>query len=569
MMPSNSTDPSVLESGSQNEETSFADILAEHEKEHRATAAESGQTCTGRVIAVQGENVYVDIGRKQEGVLGLDSLRAAGVDALKPGDELTVTVTGRDENGVYVLSTIKVEVPKDWSGLQKAFDEKLVIGGQVVEAVKGGLRVDIGVRAFLPASRSGAREMADLEKLVGQQIECRITKLDTEKEDVVVDRRAVLEERELQARDEAFGAIVEGQIVQGRVRTLTDFGAFVDLGGVDGLLHVGDISWHRIGKPEDVLKVNDTVQVKVLKVNRESRRISLGMKQLQPDPWTMAGETFQPGQRVQGKVVRLADFGAFVELMPGVEGLIHQSEMSWSKKSRKPSDVVKVGEVVETVVLSVDTAKQRIGLGLKQAMGDPWEDAPKKYPVGSVVEREIVSLTNFGVFVVLEEGLEGMIHIGDMTREKRLNHPREMLSMGQKVRAQVLELDTERKRIRLGMKQLEPTSADHFIAEHQVGDKVSGRVASVAGSSARVELGEGVTAVCRLQPEQRKAEESTNVPRAADISALSAMLSAKWKEGGAAASGGSGPGFKVGQIHEFRIVGIEPEKRQIEVELAG
>jgi small subunit ribosomal protein S1 len=567
MMPSNPKDPSVLAPGSLTEEASFADLLAEHERQQQAAEA-IGHTLQGRVIGLQGDAIYVDIGRKQEGVLSLEQLQAAGGPGqVKPGDELVVTVTGRDETGSYTLSPVKVEVPADWSGLQKAFEQKAVIVGVVEEAVKGGLRVNVGVRAFLPASRSGVREVADLEKLVGHQIECRIIKLDTDKEDVVVDRRVVLEERERQAREEAFNAIAEGQVLRGTVRTLTDFGAFVDLGGVDGLLHVADISWQRIAKPEDVLKPGDEVQVKVLKINRDNRRVSLGMKQLQPDPWTVAGETYQVGQRVQGKVVRLTDFGAFVELMPGVEGLIHQSEMSWSKKMRKPSDILKPGEVVEAVVLSVHASEKRIGLGLKQALGDPWDEAPKRYPVGTVVEREVISLTNFGAFVALEEGLEGMIHVSDITNQKRLNHPREILSIGQKVRAQVTEVDAERRRIRLSMKQLEPTSADVFIAAHKPGDQVSGRVASVSKSSARIELAEGVVAVCRLKAQQPDRSESTPQATAADLSALTAMLAAKWREGGLRTEAAKS-GLKVGQLLQFRILALEPESKHIEVEIA-
>lgn len=568
MMPSNPKDPSVLEPGSSTEEVSFAELLAQHERQQHAAEA-FGHTLQGHVIGVQGDAVYVDIGRKQEGVLSLERLQAAGGPRdVKPGDELVVTVTGRDETGSYTLSPVQVEVPVDWSGLRKAFEDKAVIAGVVEEAVKGGLRVNVGVRAFMPASRSGVREVADLEKLVGQQIECRITKLDTENEDVVVDRRIVLEERERQARENAFNAIAEGQVLKGTVRTLTDFGAFVDLGGVDGLLHVADISWQRIAKPEDVLKSGDEVQVKVLKVNRDNRRISLGMKQLQPDPWTVAGETYQVGQRVQGKVVRFADFGAFIELMPGVEGLIHQSEMSWSKKMRKPSDILKLGEMVEAVVLSVNASEKRIGLGLKQALGDPWEEAPKKYPAGTVVEREVTSLTNFGAFVTLEEGIEGMIHVGDITNEKRLKHPREMLSLGQKVRAQVTEVDAERRRIRLSMKQLEPTSADHFIAAHKPGDHVSGRVASVSRSSARIELGEGVVAVCRLKTQEPERSESGAKGSGADLSALTAMLAAKWKQGGPSTDA-STSSLKVGQILQFRILALEPENKHIEVEVAS
>jgi len=557
-------------SSNQETETSFADILAEHERQQSGAAAEPGQACTGRVIDVRSDAIYVDIGRKQEGAIPADALRdAAGEIGVKPGDSILVTVTGRDSNGVYVLSAVRVEVPKDWAGLQRAFDSKAVITGTVEEMIKGGFRVDVGVRAFLPASRSGVREAGEMEKLVGQQIECIITELDVETEDVVVDRRAVLEQRERLAKEAAFAAIEEGQVLSGRVRSLTDYGAFVDLGGFDGLLHVSDMSWSRVGKPEEVLSAGDSVQVKVLKVNREARKIALGMKQLQPDPWTAAAESFKTGDRVRGKVVRLTDFGAFVELAPGVEGLIHLTEMSWSKKARKPSDVLKPGEMVEAVILTMNPAERRIGLGLKQALGDPWEEAPKKYPVGAVVEREIASLANFGAFVQMEDGLEGMIHVGDITREKRLNHPREALSVGQKVRAQVLEFDSQRRRIRLGMKQLEPTSADEFISEHKVGDIISGRVAEVSETRARIEVGEGVTALCNLPPkkEERSQKDAAGSAKA-DVSTLGAMLAARWKSGSSAAPAAGPEALSAGQVRQFRITALIPEKKQIQLELA-
>jgi small subunit ribosomal protein S1 len=484
-----------------------------------------------------------------------------------------VSITGRDEEGCYTLSTIKVERPKDWSALEKAFAEKRTIGGVVTEFVKGGLRVDVGMPAFLPASRSGTKDQADLEKLVGQEIQCRIIKLDTADEDVVVDRRVVLEEQEARAREEKFQQLQEGAVLRGTVRSITDFGAFVDLGGVDGLLHVGDMAWHRVGKPSDVVTAGESIEVKVLKINPEGKRISLGLKQLTPDPWTTAAERFHVGDRVQGKVSRLADFGAFVELLPGVDGLIHVSEMSWAKKVKKPSDLLKTGEMVEAVVLGVNAGERRIALGLKQALGDPWEDAVKKYSVGAIAEGAITSLTNFGCFMDLGGGVDGMIHISDITREKRLNHPREALSAGQTVRAVVLEVDHERRRIKLGIKQLEPTSSDEYIAEHQVGESVTGRIAEASKGRAKVELGEGVFAECRMPEDSgngSKAGSSTPEPAAAkaDISSLTAMLSARWKQGPTvAAAQAEAP--RAGQVRTFRILKLDRENKKIEVELAG
>jgi small subunit ribosomal protein S1 len=553
-------------------DNSFGDILSEFEQSHRGGRNNEG--LEGTVVSISPESVFVDIGRKVDGVVPVEQFRdAAGALTVQVGDKMRVSITGRDEEGCYTLSTIKVERPKDWSALEKAFAEKRTIGGVVTEFVKGGLRVDVGMPAFLPASRSGTKDQADLEKLVGQEIQCRIIKLDTADEDVVVDRRVVLEEEEARAREEKFQQLQEGAVLRGTVRSITDFGAFVDLGGVDGLLHVGDMAWHRVGKPSDVVTAGESIEVKVLKINPEGKRISLGLKQLSPDPWTTAAERFHVGDRVQGKISRLADFGAFVELLPGVDGLIHVSEMSWAKKVKKPSDLLKTGEMVEAVVLGVNAGDRRIALGLKQALGDPWEDAVKKYAVGAIAEGAVTSLTNFGCFMDLGGGVDGMIHISDITREKRLNHPREALSAGQTVRAVVLEVDHERRRIKLGIKQLEPTSADEYIAEHRVGESVTGRIVEASKGRAKVELGEGVFAECRM-PEDAgngsKAGSSAPEPAAAkaDLSSLTAMLSARWKQGPtAAATQAEAP--RAGQVRTFRILKLDQQNKKIEVELAG
>jgi small subunit ribosomal protein S1 len=547
-------------------ENSFGDILSEFEHDlTRSGSAAEGAPLSGVVVAVGEDAVLVDIGRKLEGALPLDSVRGAhGEVTVKPGDSIFVTVTGRHPDGFYLLSKIKAAVPKDWTGLQKAFDEKATIIGTVEEVIKGGLRVDVGARAFLPASRSGVREVADLEKLVGTQIECRITKLDPENEDVVVDRRVILEELAAQAKAERFSSLSEGMVVQGTVRSLTEFGAFVDLGGIDGLLHVSDMSWNRVNKPAEVVKAGETVQVKILKIQPEKMKISLGLKQLQKDPWSVAAESIREGQRVKGKVARLTDFGAFVELFPGVDGLIHVSALSWDKKVRKPSDVLKTGEMVEAVVLGVNPAERRISLSLKQALGDPWEEAVRNYPVGATVEKPVTSIANFGVFVDLGGGIEGMIHVGDITREKRIEHPKDVLSVGQTVKAQVAELDSGRRRVRLSMKALEPTSADHFIAEHNTGDMVSGRVVEVGKERAKVELGEGVTGYCRLAAKEAKREGGGGA-MPVDVSALGAMLAAKWKSGGGDAPGPGG--LKSGQIRQFRISAMDAEKKRIDLEL--
>ncbi len=524
----------------------------------------------GRVVSISSDSIFVDIGRKMDGVLPVDKFRdASGAVSLRVGDKLLVSITGTDSEGSYTLSTVKVERPRDWSALERAFTEKRSIAGMVTEVVKGGLRVDVGAKAFMPASRSGARDQAEIEKLVGQEIQCKIIKLDTASEDVVVDRRAVLEEEETRARQQKFAALQEGAVLRGVVRSLTDFGAFVDLGGVDGLLHVTDMAWHRISKPADVLAVGDSLEVKLLKINPDTKRISLGLKQLTPDPWTLASEQFQVGQRVSGKVSRLTDFGAFVELAPGVDGLIHVSELSWSKKIKKPADVLKPGELVEAIILGVNAAERRIALGLKQALGDPWEEALQKYAPGTTVEGPVTSLTSFGCFVDLGNGIEGMIHVSDITREKRLNHPREALSQGQVVRAVVLELDRERRRVKLGMKQLEPTTADEYINEHRVGELVSGRIVETGASRARVELGEGILAECRIPDQPGASDTASAAAPAADLSSLTAMLSAKWKQGVSTSKQARVEPLRTGQIRTFRITKLDLASKNIEIELAS
>jgi small subunit ribosomal protein S1 len=548
------------------EEESFGDVLRQFEAEHREE--ESGAALHGKVISVTAEVVVLDIGRKSEGIL---ARQTPGLpDDIAPGFSAIVNIIGRTEDGYYLLSVIKAERPVDFSGLQAAFDNKQIVAGRVLETVKGGLRVDVGVPAFLPASRSGVREVAELENLVGQEIQVRITKLDVsnpERPDVVVDRRIILEEEASRARAEIFSNLGEGQVVHGRVRSLTDFGAFVEIApGVDGLLHVSDMSWQRVDKPAAVVQPGQELDVKILKISKENRKISLGLKQLEPDPWTAAVSRLQPGERVQGKVVRLADFGAFIELSPGVDGLIHLSEMSWTKRIHKPADVLQLGEMVEAVVLGVNTKEKRIALGLKQALGNPWDDIDQRYPVNSVVEGPVKSLAQFGAFVELAGGIDGMIHIGDLSRDKRVQHPKEVLTLGQVVKAQVLEVDKDKKRIRLGLKQLEPTSADVFIGEHQLGEEITGRVVDVRSHDARVELAEGVHAKCKLK-EEAPAMAGAARP-SGDVDDFAALLTQRWKMGVGGQTEAKKNQLRPGQIRRFRITALDAAGKRIDVELA-
>lgn len=554
---------------------SFGDLLSQYEKSHTRQAPDGGKQLLGTVIVVTGDSVFLDIGFKSEGILPLAVLQGAG-EAVKPGDKLSVSVKGRDPEGYYQLTRAKVERPKDWSALEKAFTDKATIVGTVTGVIKGGLSVDVGVRAFMPASRSGVRDAAEMEKLVEQEILCRIIKLDVTEEDIVVDRRVVSEEAERVVSERRYSEMKEGDTVSGTVRSLTDYGAFVDLGGVDALLHVGDIAWSRIGRPSDLLSVGEQIEAKVLKITNESgkRRISVGMKQLLPHPWDKISGKYQVGERVRGSVTRVAEFGAFVELEPGIEGLIHVSEMSWGKKLRSASTLLKPGETVESVILAVNTAERRISLGLKQTLGDPWAEVAQRFAAGSVTEGPVVSITKFGAFVQLSEGVEGMIHISEMSADKRINHPQEVLKVGQTVRAQVLAVDTEKRQLRLSMKQLVPSGLDEYIAEHKEGDVVSGRMIDVSDGFARVELGEGIQARCRMdavspasEPDSASSKADAKTSAKPDLSSLGSMLSARWK-GGSPAGGAKPEPVRAGQIRKFRIAKLDPAAKKIELELA-
>jgi small subunit ribosomal protein S1 len=553
---------------------SFKDIFSEYEQSHSRKREPGAQGREGTVIAVTADSIVLDIGFKTEGVLPLTAFPADTPP--KPGDKVQVTIKGRDPEGYYELTRGKVERPTDWASLEKAFAEKSTIMGTVTGVVKGGLSVDVGVRAFMPASRSGTRDASEMEKLVEQEIRCRIIKLDVEEEDVVVDRRALAEDEERAGKERRYSQLKEGDTVHGEVRSLTDYGAFVDIGGADALLHVGEISWRRVNKPSDVLSVGQQIEAVIIKIDSDKRRIAISMKQLQPHPWDAVAEKYKPGERVRGTVTRIADFGAFVELEPGIEGLIHISEMSWAKRVRTAADVVKPGETVEAVILGVNPAERRISLGLKQALGDPWAGAAQKFAPGTVIEGPVTSLTKFGAFVQLTEGVEGMIHVSEISAEKRINHPQEVLKAGQVVKAQVLALDTEKRLIRLSMKQLVPTGLDEYLAEHKEGDIVTGRMVELSEGRARVELGEGVLATCRI-PEEPSAKQEKRAERDSpasssssssrpDLSSLGSMLQARWKSGGASEE--SKPeALRPGQIRKFRIAKLDPATKKIELEL--
>jgi len=549
---------------------SFADMLQAFERSHAHKTEPGQRQLQGVVVSLSADQVFLDIGYKTEGVLPRSAFDN-NAEAVKPGDTFPVSVTGRNTERYYELSRFKVALPRDWSALEAAFADKIAIVGTVTEVRKGGVTVDVGVRAFMPASRSGTKDAAELEKLVGTEITCRITKLDVTEEDVVVDRRIVLEEQARGLTEARRGSLTEGLTVTGTVRTIMPYGAFIDIGGIDGLLHVSDISHARVAKPEDVLAVGQELQLKILKIDAETKKISLGLKQLQPEPWQTI--SLAAGQRITGTVTRLTDFGAFIEIEPGIEGLIHISEMSYTKKLRHPSDLLKQGERVDAVILAIKPEERRISLGLKQTLADPWADLERNFPVGSQIEGPVTKLMNFGAFVQLAEGIEGLVHISEITTERRLNHPSDVLRAGQIVKAQVLAIDPLKRQIKLSMKQLIPTEIDEYIAEHKPGDVVSGRVVEQSPSLIHVELGDGIRATCHTPAATAAAAKAAKPAEVAatpvakpDLSNLSSMLKDRWK-GNTSAPAKPAP-MSAGQIHSFKITKLDPESKKIEVELA-
>jgi len=555
---------------------SFADLLNDFERSHSHKSEQPGQRqLQGVVISLSADQVFLDIGYKTEGVLPRSAF-LNNADDVHPGDTFPVSVTGRNTEHYYELSRFKVVQTRDWSALETAFAEKLAIVGTVTEVRKGGVTVDVGVRAFMPASRSGTKDAIELEKLVGTEITCRITKLDVMDEDVVVDRRVVLEEQARGLSAARREELKEGAIVTGTVSTLMPYGAFINIGGFDGLLHVSDISHTRVTKPEDVLTVGQELQLKILKIDPATQKISLGLKQLQPEPWQTV--SLAVNQRVTGTVTRLADFGAFVEIEPGIEGLIHISEMSYGKKLRHPSDLLKQGDRVDVVILAIKPEERRISLGLKQTLADPWIGIERTFPVGSQITGPVTKLMNFGAFVELADGVEGLVHISEISAERRLNHPSEMLREGQIVKAQILAIDPEKRQIKLSIKQLVPGDIDEYIAEHKVGDQVSGRVVEATDSFVQVELGDGIRAACRIQSSSPAAPSASpasaagaaaapQVPAKLDLSSLSSQLKSRWK-GNTPAASAKPEALAEGQIRTFKITKLDAEAKKIEVELA-
>ena len=451
---------------------------------------EEGTITEGTVVAIGKDKVVVDIGYKSEGMISADQFSSEELQRLKIGDRLQVYLEEcEDADGNLVLSKEKADKMKIWEELEKLHKEEKSIEGKVLSRIKGGMMVDIGVKAFLPGSQIDLHPVRDLDGLVGKTFPLKIIKINHRRGNVVVSRRVLLEESRDKRRQTTLASLKEGQLIQGMVKNITDYGAFIDLGGIDGLLHITDMSWGRVGHPSELFQVGDKVEVTVLKYDRETGRISLGLKQKSADPWTGVAGKYPVGTRVRGRVVSLTDYGAFIELEPGVEGLVHVSEMSWTHEVRHPSRVVSVGDQVEAAVLNVDPANRKISLGMKQTAPNPWDMIEGKYPPGTRIEGKVKSLTDFGAFVGLDEGIDGLIHISDMSWTKHVKHPSELFKKGQKVDAVVIRIDKDKERLSLGYKQLtrDPWE-DQIPARYRVGDTVSGKVTKIADFGVFVEL---------------------------------------------------------------------------------
>jgi small subunit ribosomal protein S1 len=455
---------------------------------------EEGIIVEGSVVAVQPEGVVVDVGYKSEGIVPREEFSPEELNAIKVGDRFLVYLEEReDAEGNMILSKEKADRMKIWGDLERIFEKGEVIEGKVLNKIKGGMMVDIGIKAFLPGSQIDLRPVRDLDNLVGKTFQMKIIKMNHRRSNVVVSRRVVLEETRDRRKQQAMATLQEGQVIDGQVKNITDYGAFIDLGGIDGLLHITDMSWGRVAHPSEMFMVGDRVKVMILKYDRDTGRISLGVKQLKPDPWIQVEDKFPVGSRVRGKVVSLVDYGAFVELEPGVEGLVHISEMTWSHEIKHPSKIVSVGDQVEAQVLNVDRKSRKISLGMKQVVANPWIIVETKYPVGSTIEGKVKSLTEFGVFVGLEEGIDGLIHVSDLSWTKRVVHPSDLFKKGQTVKAVVLRVDKDKERLSLGYKQLTSDPWEKEIPQrYQVGQDVTGKVVKIADFGVFLEFEDGV-----------------------------------------------------------------------------
>ncbi len=518
----------------------FSAALEAFEREQAAEAAAveayGDKVVSGTVLKQTEKHLVVDVGLKSEGLVPLEQVvDHTGAVKFNPGDVIDVVIEREEPEGGYLVSFEKAQRLRVWDTIEKAANEKTPVMGTIVSRVKGGLTVDIGMKAFLPGSQLEIRPVRNLDGYLGQQIEVRVIKLNKKRGNVVVSRKEILEEDQTAKRSHTMELLGEDAVLTGTVKNLTDYGAFVDLGGIDGLLHITDMSWGRLTHPRDLVNVGDEIQVKVLKFDKDKQRVSLGFKQLTPDPWLDASERYPVGAHVKGRVLSVTDYGAFIELEQGIEGLVHLSEMTWSKRLKHPSKLVKPGDEVETVVLSVNPGDRRISLGMKQLLENPWEHLTDKYPAGTVVEGRVRNLTDFGAFIEIEDGIDGLVHVSNLSWTKRVKHPSEIVKKGEKVKAVVLGVEPQNRRLSLGIKQLQPDVWETFFGSHRVGDVVHGKVLRTAQFGAFVEIAEGVEGLCHISE----------------------------------AVGDDGHALKLeqGEEHEFKIIKINVEEKKVGLSL--
>ena len=526
------------------EATETMDQLLDQFAAPEAAVAE-GEIFDGRVLAVTDAGVVVDVGGKFEGLVPAQEFLDSGTPIqFGAGQTIEVERLHEHKDGYVLLSHVRAHRRRVWERIEKSYREHANITGKITERIKGGLVVDIGVRAFLPASQIELRPVHDLEAWKDRDIEVRVLKLNRKRGNVVVSHRVILEEQQTANREALAATLSEGAVVTGKVKNITDYGVFVDLGGIDGLLHVSDLVWGRVAHPSSVVQPGEEIQVQILKFDKDKQRISLGRKQLMPDPWSSVPERFPAGTRVTGKIVGVTDYGAFVQVEPGVEGLVHVSEMSWSKRMKHPSKMVKVGDDVEVVVLDVKTDQRRISLGLKQTLPDPWGAAAEKYPVGTIVTGRIRNLADFGAFVEIEEGMEGLIHISDVSWTERIKHPSEKFKKGETIEAKVLKVDSQNRRLSLGIKQVKDIWADWF-AGHKINDVIKGKVSRTTDFGAFVALTDGIEGLCHISEiEERRPKgerDKEKGPRGARVASV----------------------LTVGQEYDFKVIRLEPEQHKI------
>ena len=517
-------------------EPTFAELFEQSLQEDKFR---EGEVVHGTVLKMAGDYALVDIGYKSEGQINLEEFRSSGGDVeVKPGDTVEVMIESlENDHGQVVLSKHKADMMRAWDKISEACEKDQVVEGVIVARVKGGLSVDIGVKAFLPGSQVDLRPVKSLDNLIGQKFQFKVIKFNKKRGNIVLSRRALLEKEREAMKEETIAKLEEGKIIEGVVKNITDYGAFIDLGGIDGLLHITDMSWGRINHPSELFQLGDQVKVKVIKYDVDNERVSLGFKQITPDPWITAGEKFMPGVRVSGKVVSLTDYGAFIELEPGVEGLIHVSEMSWTKRIKHPNQMVKVGDEIESVVLDIDPDNKRISLGMKQVEPNPWDQLAEKYPVGTRVKGEVRNITDFGIFVGIEEGIDGLVHISDLSWTGKVKHPSEIYNKGDEVEATVLNIDPENERFSLGIKQLQDNPWQLAEQNYPIGTRVNGKISNIADFGIFVELTEGVEGLVHISE-----ISETRVNHPSDL-------------------------FEVGQEVEAMVISMDPQEQKISLSM--